>query len=588
MKLLSINKISFKKKAEKGIANESKVAVSEESKPKRKLNKKTIIILVGVAAVILLILFLKSCSSGNSGAATVTTYTTATVVKTDISSDLTGTGTLKPADSYDVTSLVSGEILSADFDEGDIVEKDTILYQINTKDAETNIKSAELNLQKSQLSYNNMLKSLSNLNVVAPSTGTVLELSVKLGDNVASGQKIATIRDSSTMSLMVPFNSADVASFFIGQSASVTLDSTFETLTGKISKISNNEQVLAGNMLVKYVTIEVTNPGGITDSTVATATIGDVACNSSASFKFKSSESVTAKTSGTVVSILADEGNNVQKGTILVKLENSDLSENIASSKLSLEDAQNSLDNKKETLNDYTIKSPISGTIITKKYKAGDKLDSTSGKAALCTIYDLSYLTMDMSVDELDVNKVKVGQEVAITADAVEGKTFTGIVTKVSISGTTTNGVTAYPVTIKITDTDGLLPGMNVSAKIVMKSVKNVLAIPVDAVARGNTVLVCKDPSKLKTSGDGLLVSGKSGIPDGFESVEVKLGVNSEQYIEITDGLSEGDVVAIVNVNTNTGMMFSDGSNQGGAEGGDPGAGGPPDGGGNVTTTTGG
>ena len=584
MKLLSSKKMSFKKTAKKNISDEASVAVSLHSKITQKLNKKTIIIAAGVAVVILLILLLKSCGAAQSGAGAITTYTTSTVEKKDISVELTGTGTLKPADSYDVTALVAGEILSADFVEGDIVEKGTVLYQINTKDAETNIKSAELNLQKSQLSYNNVLKNLSNLNVVAPNAGTITELSVKLGDNVASGQKIGTIRNSSTMSLSVYFNSADVSSFYIGQAATVTLDSTFETLSGTVSKISNTEQVLTGNMLVKSVTIEVSNPGGITDSTVASATVGEIACNSSATFKYKSSESITAKTSGTVVSVVVDEGNSVQKGAVLVKLENSDLSESVASSKLSLEDAQNSLDNRKETLKDYTITSPISGTIITKKYKAGDKLDSTSGKAALCTIYDLSYLTMDMSVDELDVNKVKVGQEVEISADAVEGKTFTGIVTKVNISGTTTNGVTAYPVTIKISDTDGLLPGMNVSAKIVLKSVKNVLSVPVDAVTRGNTVIVCKDSSKLKAYNSGLLVSGKSGIPDGFESVEVKLGVNNDQYIEITEGLKEGDVVAIVYVNTNTGVMTDEQP----AQGGEPGSGGPPEGGGEPASTTGG
>ena len=65
-----------------------------------------------------------------------------------------------------------------------------------------------------------------------------------------------------------------------------------------------------------------------------------------------------------------------------------------------------------------------------------------------------------MNIDELDISKVSVGQTVQITADAVEGKTYEGEITKVSVAGTTTNGTTSYPVTVKITDTDGLLPGM--------------------------------------------------------------------------------------------------------------------------------
>ena len=356
------------------------------------------------------------------------------------------------------------------------------------------------------------------------------------------------------MSLMVPFNSADVSSFYIGQSASVTLDSTFETLSGTVTKISNTEQVFTGNMLVKYVTVEVANPGGITDSTEATASIGDIACNSSSSFSYKSKQSITAKTSGTVSSILVDEGNYVKKSAILVKLESSDIEQNVTSAKLSLEDAQNNLENKQEALEDYTIESPIAGTIITKSYKAGDKLSSNSGSSAtLCTIYDLSYLTMELSVDELDVSEVEVGQEVSITADAVEGKTYTGIVTKVNISGTTSNGVTAYPVTVRIDETEGLLPGMNVDAEIVLSSVSDVIAVPVDAVVRGNMVLVKKDKSSSGDTAKGqALTLGSNGLPEGFEYVEVTLGVNNDEYIEISSGVEEGDIVAIITINTDT------------------------------------
>ncbi len=524
--------------------------------PKKIKRKKLIITLTVIAVVVIAFLIgIKTLSSSKGSANADVTYTTSTVEKRDISVTLSGSGTLEPADSYEVTSLASGEILSADFEEGDVVEKGDVLYQIDTADAETSIKSAELSLQKSELSYKNLLTSLENLNVKAPVAGTITELNVEVGDTVSNNQSIGTIRDSSSMSLTVPFNSADVDSFYIGQSASVTLDSTFETLSGSVTKISNTEQVLTGNMLVKYVTIEVKNPGGITDSTVATATVGDVACNDSASFSYKSKQTITAKTSGTVTSILVDEGNYVSKNTVIVKLESSDIEQNVTSAQLSLEDAQNNLENKQEALDDYTIESPIAGTIITKSYKAGDNLSSSSGgSATLCTIYDLSYLTMELSVDELDISSVEVGQEVTITADAVEGKTYTGEVTKVNISGTTSNGVTAYPVTVKISETEGLLPGMNVDAQIVVSSVSDVLAVPVDAVVRGNMVLVKTDKSGSADISDGkTLEAGSDGLPEGFEYVEVTLGVNNDEYIEISSGLSEGDVIAVVAINTDTG-----------------------------------
>ena len=145
-----------------------------------------------------------------------------------------------------------------------------------------------------------------------------------------------------------------------------------------------------------------------------------------------------------------------------------------------------------------------------------------------------------MAVDELDIGKVEVGQEVRITADALEGQTFSGVVDKVSINGTTANGATSYPVTIIIEDYGDLRPGMNVSAQIIGEVVPNALCIPVDAVDRGNTVTV---PGPGALSEDGLSVVDVTKL----ETKEVTLGRNDDEYIEVTDGLEEGDVVLISN-----------------------------------------
>ena len=93
------------------------------------------------------------------------------------------------------------------------------------------------------------------------------------------------------------------------------------------------------------------------------------------------------------------------------------LADEIQSASESLRSAQLSLESQYEQLADYTITSPISGTIIDKNYNAGE---TTEANKTLCTIYDLSYLTMTLSVDELDISNISVGQTVSITADAVE------------------------------------------------------------------------------------------------------------------------------------------------------------------------
>lgn len=71
----------------------------------------------------------------------------------DVSNSLSGTGTLNPANTYTVKSLVDGKVLTADFEEGDTVEEGTILYTIDSSDASTNLEKAEIALQQAQRSY---------------------------------------------------------------------------------------------------------------------------------------------------------------------------------------------------------------------------------------------------------------------------------------------------------------------------------------------------------------------------------------------------------------------------------------------------
>ena len=104
----------------------------------------------------------------------------------------------------------------------------------------------------------------------------------------------------------------------------------------------------------------------------------------------------------------------------------------------------------------------------------------------MAVLYDMSTLTFEMKIDEKDINKIQVGQEVTITADAVEGVTFSGVVDTVNINGTTVSGQTNYPVTVVIDDAKDLKPGMNVSADIIVERAGTVLCVPVDAVNRGS------------------------------------------------------------------------------------------------------
>ena len=379
---------------------------------------------------------------GNQTAAAVdTSYTTAQVSRMDITSSITGSGTLEAADSYSVTTLVEGNILTADFEEGDEVEEGTVLYTIDSSNASNSLEQAEISLNQAQRSYNNQLESQEDLNITSPVAGQVYSIDVEVGDEVSAGETVATVRDSQTMSLVVTFPADDAASFYVGQSATVTLDSTFETLSGTISKISGTDTVLTGNVIVRSVTIDVSNPGGLSTSQNASAAVGTATSTSSGTFSYKEEETITAQTSGEVSSIRVSEGDQVSSGQTLIVLTSDDLEDSLQSASESLRNAEISLENQYENLDDYTITSPIKGTIVDKNYNAGE---TTEANEVLCTIYDLSYLTMTLNVDELDISNIEVGQTVSIVADAVEDTTYEGVVTKVSVAGTSSGSATTY------------------------------------------------------------------------------------------------------------------------------------------------
>ena len=446
---------------------------------------------------------------------------------------------------------------------------------MRSSDAANSLEQAQISLNQSERSYQNTVESLEDLTVTADTAGRIYTLDVEVGDEVTAGQQVATIRDSDTMELTVPFPADDAAGFYVGQSATVTLDSTFETLTGTVSEISGNTEVLTGNMIVRNVTIDVSNPGGLSTSQSASATVNGVGSSSGGTFAYADEATVTADVAGTVSSISVAEGDQVSRGQTILQLTSDTLSEQVQSAEESLRNAQISYENQTEQLDDYTVTAPITGTIVDKNYNAGE---ITEANQVLCN------LTMTLSVDELDIANIQVGQTVAVTADAVEDTTYEGVVTKVSVAGTSTGSATTYPVTIRIDETDGLLPGMSVDATITLDSAEDVLAIPAAALNRGDTVLVTADsPSaagaEAQQPEDGTDAETSAGGGDAetagdessqYVSVQVTTGISDDSYIEITSGLQEGDTVVYIPTTSSDSDMGMMGGMPGGMGGGMP------------------
>lgn len=499
-------------------------------KKRRKWLKRLIVI-----AAVLALLFWMVIRPMLSGPAVMSgAYQPVQVQRQDLTVAVSGSGTVTPIESYQVSSLVTGEILESPFEDGDQVEQDQLLYRIDPGSAQTALQQAQLSVQQAQMNYDTLA---SSLQVKAIGGGVVQTLHVQEGDLVSAGTAIADISDTSTMTLTVPFQAGDAAHISVGQTAQVTLSGTLETLSGTVESVASADQVGSGGALVRQVKIRLTNPGALTDATTATARVGSYACAAGGTLSPQLRQTITAAASGEITDLNVSVGSRVSAGAVLATIGGESAENSLADAALAVQNAQLSLQSAQQALDSYTITSPISGTVIEKNLKTGDQLNG-GDSGAMAVIFDLSQLELQMDVSELDIGQIQPGQTVAITAEALPGQTFTGVVEKVSVNGTTTDGFTTYPVTILLSEYGDLNPGMNVSAHIIVERAENALCVPAEAVNSDGTVLVAGEGALAE---DGVTIADPSKI----ESRTVTLGRGDQDYVEITSGLEEGETVLV-------------------------------------------
>ena len=234
----------------------------------------------------------------------------------------------------------------------------------------------------------------------------------------------------------------------------------------------------------------------------------------------------------------------------LDSLKSTPASEDVQVAELAVKTAQIALDQAKLNLKNSQLIAPFDGVVANLSIQIGQQVSSS---AEAVTVVNLSQLEAQVNVSETDLPRIKEGQSVQVTFDALTGQTFTGTVTHVALVGTTSSGVVNYPVTIALDQTDAAIrPGMSANVSIVVEQRDNLLLVPNRAV---------KTSGKLKTV---------TVLKDGKQTqVNVTLGMSGDSQSQVTNGLSEGDVVIVQQTTTTT-------TNQGGPGAG--GLGGPPGG----------
>ncbi len=528
--------------------------------------KKKVAVVIALVLVLSITVF--SVFKGNKNAEEALSYIEVQASVGDITETIEQSGVVEPYERYEITSLVKGEIISSPFEEGDMVEEGDTLYQIDDEDAQLNMEKAQMNLEEAN-------ESVSNLNIYAPASGRLTEFNVKVGDSIGASI-IGKINNTEDLALDLPFSVSDYNKISVGDRVTATSALYMTTLSGRVSyKYTGTTSV--GGSVIKNIEIKIDNPGAIEDGTTLAATVhtssGDVSSAGSGTIEGGTTSSVRAEVSGEVIYIGAKSGDYVNRGQLIARLKNNSLVNNQKSNQLSVRSNQKSLDN-------YNITAPISGTVITKNSKAGDKIDNSNAQTVMMVVADMSKMKFTITVDELDIADIQLGQTAIVDADAIPNTTFEAKVTSIASEGISSgDGVTTFTVEMTIDQPGELKSGMNVNANILINEAHDVIIIPEDALMgiNGNNARVLVKTNDKKTDSkdriensnikpqgrpsnadkpetDGKTpdmsqsgIKGKNtSIPEGYEMRNVVIGISDGTNVEIVSGLSDGETIAYI------------------------------------------
>lgn len=199
---------------------------------------------------------------------------------------------------------------------------------------------------------------------------------------------------------------------------------------------------------------------------------------------------------------------------------------------LSLQAAEISMYKAKQEIMKTAIIAPSDGSVVSVDLKKSYVLSAQdySSKTAV-KLVDTGTIRFRGTIDEIDIVKVKSGQPVSITVDAVPDRTFTGKVKFISPYGTAVGKVIKFTVLVEMDPVEiQLRGGLRATAEIMASSVKNALLVPVSYI--------------ISTPG-GSMVMLADNTTGKAEPKRVKLGLQNFQYAEVTSGLREGDKVQL-------------------------------------------
>jgi HlyD family secretion protein len=271
-----------------------------------------------------------------------------------------------------------------------------------------------------------------------------------------------------------------------------------------------------------------------------------MADQSSHASDFSSSKTTLATYSNTIAGHLSDllsAQTNIEDSKD--SSQNADL--DLEDAELNVKERQNALRDAQGDLADYSIRAPYEGTVANLEVK---RLDSVSSGTALATITTNKKLAL-ISLNEVDVAKIKVGESANLTFDAIPDLIITGVVSEINSVGTVNQGVVTYDVKIAFNQEDERIkPSMSVSADIITDKKENVLVVPNSAIK--------SQGGKSYVETFEVTVPVSETTPGGFTTtiapnrIPVEIGLSNDSQTEIISGINEGDEIVVRTITGST------------------------------------
>ena len=488
--------------------------LSQEKKQRRRKRLRRVIIIVAVifAALVMVVSHLRKNVDARF-AATQKDVQSYTVAPGTIHTLVSGSGVLEQVDEEDVTVPAGVEVDEVIAEAGDAVAKGDLLAKVDMASVVDTLSDTQDQIKTLDKKINSAKSDTASTSVTTSVGGRVKKIYAQVGDNVVS-----SVTENGALALLSVdgYMAVDFESDGCARGDAVTV-----TLSDGTAVKGTVESATLGT-----VTVLVSDNGPAMDEEV---TVTDAAGKTLGTGKLyiHSPVAVTGYV-GTVKSISCKENANVTAGSTLMTLSDTKTSANFDALLRQRQDLEDTLTGLLTIYRDGAVLASQDGLVTSVEYDEDTATSAT--ETQILTLYPQKQMTVTISIDETDILSLKEGQEAQVTVSSVSDDAFTGSVTSISKVADTSTGVTRYSAEITLDREEGMLVGMTADVDVRIEGTENALIIPVDALHQNSAsyyVYTGYDEEQKRYTG----------------RTDVTIGMQNDDYVEITSGLNEGDTV---------------------------------------------